>query len=107
MAVSRPVARPYTVSDRVILPAPGTGSPLPGATLIARFQGFRRAAISQFRAYTLSQSTRGSIISARIDGVPEATVTNRMYRNGPAGLGSLGYYATRYPNFTVRSLPAA
>ena len=127
--------RDYTVSARVILPAPGTGSPPPGATLIARFQGFRRSAISQFRgyelrvrgngawqvvangpaamtlasgsvtaarAYTLSLTTRGSIISARIDGVPVATVTNRMYRYGPAGLGSLGYYPVRYPGFTVR-----
>ena len=54
------------------------------------------------RAYTLSLSTRGSIISARIDGVPVATVTNRMYRYGPAGLGSFGYYPVRYPGFTVR-----
>jgi hypothetical protein len=111
--------RDYTVSARVILPAPGTGSPPPGATLIARFQGFRRFPISQFRgyelrvrgngawqvvangpaamtlasgsvtaarAYTLSLTTRGSIISARINGVLVATVTNRMYRYGPAGL---------------------
>jgi hypothetical protein len=47
-------------------------------------------------------ATRGSIISARIDGVIVATVTNRMYRYGPAGLGSLGYYPVRYPGFTVR-----
>jgi hypothetical protein len=39
---------------------------------------------------------------ARIDGVPVATVTNRLYRYGPAGLGSLGYYPVRYPGFTVR-----
>jgi len=29
-------------------------------------------------------------------------VTSRMYRYGPAGLGSLGYYPVRYPGFTVR-----
>jgi hypothetical protein len=43
-----------------------------------------------------------SIISARIDGVLVASVTNRIYRYGPAGLGSLGYYPVRYPGFTVR-----
>ena len=58
--------------------------------------------VTAARSYTLSLSTRGSIISARIDGVPVATVTNRMYRYGPAGLGSLGYYPVRYPGFTVR-----
>jgi hypothetical protein len=31
-----------------------------------------------------------------------AAVTNRMYRYGPAGLGSLGYYPVPYPGFTVR-----
>jgi len=25
-----------------------------------------------------------------------------MYRYGPAGLGSLGYYPVHYPGFTVR-----
>ena len=54
------------------------------------------------RSYTLSLTIRGSIISARINGVLVATVTNRMYRYGPAGLGSLGYYPVRYPGFTVR-----
>lgn len=48
------------VSARVILPAPGTGSPPPGATLIARFQGFRRAAISQFRGYELKVRGNGA-----------------------------------------------
>ena len=114
---------------------PGRDPRPPGATLIARFQGFRRSAISQLRGYelrvrgngawqvvangpaamtlasggvtaargyTLSLTTRGSIISARINGGLVATVTNRMYRYGPAGLGSLGYYPVRYPGFTVR-----
>jgi hypothetical protein len=58
--------------------------------------------VTAARSYTLSLSTRGSIISARIDGVLVASVTNRMYRYGPAGLGSLGYYPVRYPGFTVR-----
>jgi len=46
--------RDYTVSARVILPPSGTASAPPGATLIARFQGFRRAATSQFRGYELT-----------------------------------------------------
>ena len=58
-------------------------------------------------AYTLSLTTRGTTISARIDGVLVATATDRRYRYGPAGLGSLGYYPVRYPSFTVRYLPAA
>ena len=127
--------RDYTVSARVILPPSGTASAPPGATLIARFQGFRRAATSQFRgyeltvrgngawqivasgpvavtlasgsvaparSYTLSLTTRGPIISARIDGVDVATVSSDAYRYGPAGLGSLGYYPVRYQSFTVR-----
>jgi hypothetical protein len=58
-------------------------------------------------AYTLSLTTQGTTISARIDGVLVATVTDRRYRYGPAGLGSLGYYPVRYPSFTVRPVPAA
>jgi hypothetical protein len=124
----------YTVSARVILPASGSASPS-GATLIARFQGFRRATVSHFRgyelkvrsdgvwqvvangpvavtlasgrvtaarAYALSLTTRGTTISAQIDGVLVADVINGMYRYGPAGVGSLGYYPVRYPSITVR-----
>jgi hypothetical protein len=29
-----------------------------------------------------------------------------LYRYGPAGLGSLGYYPVRYPSFTIGSRPA-
>ncbi len=127
--------RDYTVSARVILPASGAASSTPGATLIARFDGFRGTTVSQFRgyelkirsngtwqlvasgsavvtlasgnvtaarAYTLSLTTRGTTISAHINGVLVAAVTNRMYRYGPAGLGSLGYYPVLYPSFTVR-----
>jgi hypothetical protein len=142
--------RDYTVSARVVLPAsatpfsatPSSAGPFsggadspPGATLIARFQGFGGTTVSHFRGYeltirsngawqlvasgpaavtlasgavaparvcTLSLTTRGSSISARINGVLVATVTSRMYRDGPAGLGSLGYYPVRYPSFTVR-----
>ena len=127
--------RDYTVSARVILPASGTAFSAPGATLIARFQGFHRTTVSQFRgyeltirsngawqivasgraavtlasgtvtaarAYTLSLTTRGATISAQINGARVAAVTNRMYRYGPAGLGSLGYYPVLYPSFTVR-----
>jgi hypothetical protein len=125
--------RDYTISARVILPASGPESPAPGARLIARFQGFRGSAISQFRgyelkvrsngawqivangpaavtlasgnvtaarAYSLSLTTRGSSISAQINGVLVATVTDRTYLYGPAGLGSLGYYPVRYLSFT-------
>jgi hypothetical protein len=127
--------RDYTVSARVVLPASGTASGSPGAALIARFQGFRRAAASQFRGYelevrgngawqivangpggvagvlggvgpartyTLSLTTRGTTISAQINGVRVGTVSSRAYRYGPAGLGSLGYYPVRYLSFTVR-----
>jgi hypothetical protein len=124
----------YTVSARVVLPASGTGSQPPGAALIARFQGFRRTAVGEFRGYeltilsngawqlvahgpavvtlasgsvtaahtyNLSLTTRGTTISAQINGVRVATVTNRAYQDGPAGLGSLGYYPVRYLSFTV------
>jgi len=127
--------RDYTVSARVILPASGTAFSAPGATLIARFHGFRGTTVSQFRgyelkirsngawqivasgpavvtlasgsvtaarAYNLSLTTRGTTISAQINGVLVAAVTNRMYRYGPGGLGSLGYYPVLYPSFTVR-----
>jgi hypothetical protein len=127
--------RDYTVSPRVALPAFGTGFPVTGATLIARFGGFGGTTFSQFRGYelmirssgawrivasgpaaltlasgwvaaarvyTLSLTTRGTSISAQINGVLVAAVTNGRYRYGPAGLGSLGYYPVRYRSFTVR-----
>lgn len=52
--------RDYTVSARVILPASGTASRPPGAALIARFQGFRRSAVSQFRGYELEVRSNGA-----------------------------------------------
>ena len=58
--------------------------------------------VTAARAYTLSLITHGTTISAQINGVLVAAVTNRMYRDGPAGLGSLGYYPVLYPSFTVR-----
>ena len=60
------------------------------------------ASITAARAYNLSLTTRGTTISAQINGILVAAVTNRMYRYGPAGLGSLGYYPVLYPSFTVR-----
>lgn len=51
--------------------------------------------------YTLSLTVRGSTISAKINGVPVASVTSTRYAGGPAGLASLGYYPVRYPTFTV------
>ena len=51
--------------------------------------------------YAMSLSTRGTTISARIDGVRVATVTSRAYRDGPAGLASLGYYPVQYLRFGV------
>jgi hypothetical protein len=134
--------RDYTVSARIILPASGTpgsgtsgsGTSVPGAALIARFQGFAGTTISHFRgyeltirsngawrlvagglasgtlasgsvtagrAYTLSLTTLGTTISAQINGVQVAAVTSGLYQDGPAGLGSLGYYPVLYPSFTV------
>jgi hypothetical protein len=58
--------------------------------------------VTAARAHTLSLTTRGPSISAQIDGVLVAAVTNHLYRYGPAGLGSLGYYPVLYPSFTVR-----
>ncbi|MBV9094942.1 MAG: hypothetical protein JO132_13900 [Streptosporangiaceae bacterium] len=128
--------RDYTVSARVIVPSSPTAGAPAGAALIARFEGFSRSAVSQFRgyelkvrsngawqivangpsavtlasgrvaaghAYALSLTTRGTSISAQINGVHVATVSNGRYRYGLAGLGSLGYYPVRYPSFTVRS----
>jgi Glycosyl hydrolase family 59 len=53
------------------------------------------------RTYTLSLTTHGTTISARIDGTLVAAVTNGAYRYGPAGLASLGYYPVQYPHFGV------
>jgi Glycosyl hydrolase family 59 len=63
---------------------------------------FAAGIVSPARTYTLSLTTRGTTISARIDGVQVASVTSTMYQNGPAGLSTLGYYPVRYPSFTVR-----
>jgi hypothetical protein len=126
--------RNYTVSARVVLPRSKTGSSPPGAGLIARFQGFRKTTVGNFRGYELQVSSNGAwqlgvsgpspamlasgrvaarhnysmglttyntTISARIDGRRVATVTSRTYRDGPAGLASLGYYPVRYPSFGV------
>jgi len=54
------------------------------------------------RTYTLSLTASGVTISARINRGRVATVTNGAYREGPAGLGSLGYYPVRYASLTVR-----
>ena len=54
------------------------------------------------RAAIGMSTTRGTSISAQINGALVAAVTNRLYRYGPAGLGSLGYYPVRYASFTVR-----
>ena len=58
--VGRNTWRDYTVSARVILPASGPASAPPGAALIACFQGFRRAAVSQFRGYELKVRSNGA-----------------------------------------------
>ncbi len=58
--IGRNTWRDYTVSARVTLPASGTASTPPGAALIARFQGFRRAAVSQFRGYELKVRSDGA-----------------------------------------------
>jgi Glycosyl hydrolase family 59 len=58
--------------------------------------------VTPARAYAMSLTTRGTTISARIDGALVAAVTNGAYRDGPAGLASLGYYPVQYPSFGVR-----
>jgi Glycosyl hydrolase family 59 len=57
--------------------------------------------VAAAHAYTMSLTTRSTSISARINGARVATVTNRAYRDGPAGLASLGYYPVQYPRFGV------
>ncbi len=52
--------RDYTVSARVVLPASGAAFPPPGPALIARFQGFRKAAVSRFRGYELTVRGNGA-----------------------------------------------
>jgi hypothetical protein len=58
--------------------------------------------VAPARTYTLSLTTRGTTISAQINGVRVTTVGSHAYRYGLAGLGSLGYYPVRYLSFTVR-----
>jgi Glycosyl hydrolase family 59 len=123
----------YTVSARVTLPASGpAGASLIArfqgfaGTTISHFRGYEltiradgdwqvvasgpvpatlaSGSVSPATAYTLSLTTRGTTISALINGSSVASVTSSLYRNGPAGLGSLGYYPVRYPSFTVRSV---
>jgi hypothetical protein len=53
-------------------------------------------------AYAMSLTTRGTTISAGINGAHVATVTDHAYRDGPAGLASLGYYPVQYRSFGVR-----
>jgi Glycosyl hydrolase family 59 len=57
--------------------------------------------VAASRVYAMSLSTSGTTISARIDGARVATVINGAYRDGPAGLASLGYYPVQYPSFGV------
>jgi len=121
----------YTVSARVIFPGSGTtGAALIArfqgfeGTTISRFRGYELKVsssgawqivangptavtlaagnVAPGSGYTLSLTTRGSTISAQINGATVATVTSTMYQNGLAGLGSLGYYPVRYSSFTVR-----
>jgi hypothetical protein len=66
--------------------APATGFTTPGVTLIARFEGFRGSAFSQFRGYELKVRSNGAW---------------PIVADGPAGLGRFGYYPVRYPSFTV------
>jgi hypothetical protein len=57
--------------------------------------------VAAAHAYAMSLTTRGTTISARINGARVATVINGAYRDGPAGLASLGYYPVQYPSFGV------
>jgi hypothetical protein len=57
--------------------------------------------VTAAQAYAMSLTTRGPAISASINGFHVATVINGAYRDGPAGLASLGYYPVQYPRFGV------
>jgi Galactocerebrosidase, C-terminal lectin domain len=57
--------------------------------------------VAAAHVYAMSLTTRGTTISARINGARVATVTNRAYRDGSAGLASLGYYPVQYFRFGV------
>ena len=57
--------------------------------------------VAAARSYAMSLTTRGTTISASINGARVATVTNSAYQDGPAGLGSLGYDPVQYPRFGV------
>jgi hypothetical protein len=57
--------------------------------------------VAAAHAYAMSLSTRGTTISAGINGALVATVINHTYQDGPAGLASLGYYPVQYPSFGV------
>jgi hypothetical protein len=52
-------------------------------------------------SYAMSLTTRDATVSASINGAAVATVTSHAYRDGPAGLASLGYYPVQFPRFSV------
>jgi Glycosyl hydrolase family 59 len=58
--------------------------------------------VAAAHAYGMSLTTRGTTISAGINGARVATVISGAYRDGPAGLASLGYYPVQYRGFGVR-----
>jgi O-glycosyl hydrolase len=49
----------------------------------------------------LSLGFQGSTITAAIDGITVATVTDTSYAGGQAGLGTAGYYPVEYSNFSI------
>lgn len=50
----------YTVSANVTLPPPAADAPAPGAMVIARFEGYPKATVSQFRGYELTVRGNGA-----------------------------------------------
>ncbi len=51
--------------------------------------------------HNLSLGFQGSTITAAIDGVTVATVTDTSYTGGQVGLGTTGYYPVEYSDFSV------
>jgi hypothetical protein len=69
-----------------------------GPTPVTLASGRVRAA----GGYRISLAVHGSTITAAVDGTHVVSVSDSRFREGPAGLGALGYYPVQYRSFTVR-----
>ena len=70
--------RDYTVSARVTLPAARTAGAAPGAMVIARFQGYAKSTVSQFRGYELTVRSNGAWQLIRNGPVPETLTSGAV-----------------------------